>query len=582
MPDNATSQEAFRVDQIGAMTIEWDVPIEVSDGLVLRADIFRPTAPGSYPVIASYGPYGKGLPFKELMPYEWQKMISDHPDVLEGSSGQYQVYELADPEKWVPDGYVCVRVDVRGTGRSPGYLHPLSEREGKDFYECIEWAADQPWSNGKVGLNGISYMAMNQWQVAGLQPPHLAAICVWEGSGDCYRDASYHGGILSRFVDRWYGLVGQHGAGEKGGRNPHTGQLVCGDRTFTAEELAGQRFDFSQALRDHPFLDDYYRSFAPDWGRIQVPVLSAGNWGGAGLHLRGNTRGYELAASQQKWLTMHDDAHWSLFYATYGLDLQKRFFGCFLKGEDAGWVDQPTVQLRTRRVDKSVAERNSAQWPLPETEWVPMYLDAAAGSMTPSPSSTAASASYHGLEGRRSFSYVTPRQIELAGPLSAKIYLETATTDADVFLVLRASAPDGTEVVFQGGHDPHTPIAQGWLRASHRALDHDQSRPFLPVHTHDHAEPLTPGVVYELDIEIWPTSLVVPEGYSLTLDVQGHDYVYPGAAPSVYPPWTGSGPFIHNDANDRPVNVFGGTVTLHTGDRHNSHLLLPVIPPAIQ
>jgi len=582
MPDNATSQEAFRVDQIGAMTIEWDVPIEVSDGLVLRADIFRPTAPGSYPVIASYGPYGKGLPFKELMPYEWQKMISDHPDVLEGSSGQYQVYELADPEKWVPDGYVCVRVDVRGTGRSPGYLHPLSEREGKDFYECIEWAADQPWSNGKVGLNGISYMAMNQWQVAGLQPPHLAAICVWEGSGDCYRDASYHGGILSRFVDRWYGLVVQHGAGEKGGRNPHTGQLVCGDRTFTAEELAGQRFDFGQALRDHPFLDDYYRSFAPDWGRIQVPVLSAGNWGGAGLHLRGNTRGYELAASQKKWLTMHDDAHWSLFYAEYGLDLQKRFFGCFLKGDDAGWVDQPAVQLRTRRVDKSVAERNSSQWPLPDTEWVGMYLDAADGSMNRSPVSTAASASYHGIEGRRSFTYVTQRQIELAGPLSAKIYLESATTDADVFLVLRAFAPDGTEVVFQGGHDPHTPIAQGWLRASHRVLDHDQSRPFLPVHTHDHAEPLTPGVVYELDIEMWPTSLVVPEGYSLTLDVQGHDYVYPGATPSVYPPWTGSGPFIHNDANDRPVDVFGGTVTLHTGDRHDSHLLLPVIPPAIE
>jgi predicted acyl esterase len=116
--------------------------------------------------------------------------------------------------------------------------------------------------------------------------------------------------------------------------------------------------------------------------------------------------------------------------------------------------------------------------------------------------------------------------------LSAKLYLESSTADTDVLLVLRAFAPDGTEVVFQGGHDPHTPIAQGWLRASHRALDQDQSRPFLPVHTHDHAEPLTPGVVYELDVEIWPTSLIVPEGYRLTLDVQGHDDVHPGATPT--------------------------------------------------
>jgi predicted acyl esterase len=120
MTDNRATEEVFRVDSNGAMTIEWDVPIEVSDGLVLRADIFRPSAPGRYPVIASYGPYGKGLPFKELMPDEWQKLVSDHPDVLEGSSGQYQVYELADPEKWVPDGYVCVRVDVREQDGRPG------------------------------------------------------------------------------------------------------------------------------------------------------------------------------------------------------------------------------------------------------------------------------------------------------------------------------------------------------------------------------------------------------------------------------------------------------------------------------
>jgi predicted acyl esterase len=579
MTENQQAQETFRVDVIGDMTIEWDVPIEVSDGAVLRADIFRPTAPGRYPAIASYGPYRKGLPFQDLMPPAWQQMISDHPDVLEGSSSKYQVYELPDPDKWVPDGYVCVRVDVRGTGRSPGYLHPFSEREDLDFYECIEWTAAQEWSDGKVGLNGISFMAMNQWRVAALQPPHLAAICVWEGAADLYRDAAYHGGILSGFTDRWYSLVVQYGAGERGGRNPNTGQLACGDEMLTDDELLARRFDIGQAFKDHPLFDDYYRSNLVDWSRIQVPVLSAGNWGGAGLHLRGNTRGYEqLPASADKWLTMHEDAHWSLFYANYGLELQKRFFGHFLKGEDTGWGAQPPVQLRVRRVDRSVAERDATAWPLPETEWTTLQLDAATGTMGTAPAKTSASVSYHGLEGRHGFAYVAPHQIEIAGPVSAKLYLESSTTDADVFLVLRAFAPDGTEIVYQGANDPHAPVAQGWLRASHRALDDDQSRPYLPVHRHDRAEPLTPGVVYELDVEIWPTSLILPEGYTLTLDVQGHDYVHPGTTTSPEMPFSGSGPFIHKDPSNRPADVYGGTVTLHTGDRNNSYLLLPLIP----
>ena len=126
----------------------------------------------------------------------------------------------------------------------------------------------------------------------------------------------------------------------------------------------------------------------------------------------------------------------------------------------------------------------------------------------------------------------------------------------------------------QGAIDPHSPIAQGWLRASHRALDNDQSRPFLPVHRHDRAEPLTPASVHEVDVEIWPTSLVLPAGYTLTLDVQGHDYVYPGASGNT----SGSGPFVHKDPSDRPTDIFGGTVTLHTCGRNKSYLLLPVIP----
>src|SRR2546430_2487106 len=173
------------------MRIEWDVPIAMDDGLILRADIFRPLAEGRYPVILSYGPYGKGLAFQDGYPSAWQRMAEQHPDVAAGSSNLYQSWEVVDPEKWVPHDYACMRVDSRGCGCSPGFIDHFSPRETKDFYDCIEWAGGQSWSNGKVGLDGISYYAINQWHVASLQPPHLAAMCIWEGAPAFYRDVTH-------------------------------------------------------------------------------------------------------------------------------------------------------------------------------------------------------------------------------------------------------------------------------------------------------------------------------------------------------------------------------------------------------
>ncbi|HTP91619.1 MAG TPA: CocE/NonD family hydrolase, partial [Xanthobacteraceae bacterium] len=143
------------------MRIDWDACIAMDDGVVLRADVFRPIAPGRYPVILSYGPYAKGLAFQDGYPSAWQRMADKHPDVTAGSSNLYQSWEVVDPEKWVPHDYACVRIDSRGAGCSPGVIDHFSPRETRDFYECIEWAGVQPWSNGKVGLNGISYYGIN-------------------------------------------------------------------------------------------------------------------------------------------------------------------------------------------------------------------------------------------------------------------------------------------------------------------------------------------------------------------------------------------------------------------------------------
>ena len=222
------------------MIIDIDVAIPMPDGIILRADVFRPEKPGKYPVILSYGPYAKGLSFQEGYKSNWSRMVESFPEILANSSNKYQVWELVDPEKWVPDGFICLRIDSRGAGRSPGVMEVWSPIETRDMYDCVEWAAVQEWSNGRIGINGISYFAMNQWWVAGLQPPHLAAICVWEGAADYYRDLSHHGGIMCDFLDTWFKrqcVSVQHGVGDNGKRSPITGDTVAGPTTLTEEQL---------------------------------------------------------------------------------------------------------------------------------------------------------------------------------------------------------------------------------------------------------------------------------------------------------------------------------------------------------
>ncbi len=568
------------------MKIDWDVPISMDDGLVLRADVYRPVEEGRHPVILSYGPYAKGLAFQDGYPSAWQRMVAEHPDVAHGSSNLYQSWEVVDPEKWVPAGYACVRVDSRGAGRSPGYIDHFSPRETRDFYHCIEWAGVQSWSSGKVGLNGISYYGMNQWHVATLQPPHLSAMCIWEGSADWYRDMTHHGGILSTFFANWYDMqvkTVQYGLGERGPRSRVTGALVCGDETLSDAELAKNRCDFGDDILAHPLDDDYHLARSPVWEKITIPFLSAANWGGQGLHPRGNFEGFAHAASKHKWLEAHGIEHWTHFYTDYGRLLQKRFFDYFLKGENNGWDRQPRVQLQVRHVDRFV-ERHENEWPIARTRWTKLYLHPTAHRLAPEPPDASASVTYDGWgDGVTFVSAPLDKETEITGPLAAKLFVSSSTADADLFLVFRVFTPDLREVVFMGAIDPHTPIAQGWLRASHRKLDPKLSTECRPYHTHDQKQSLKPGEIVELDVEIWPTSIVVPAGHRITLTVRGKDYEWQkstGAKLSNFKnELLGCGPFLHDDPRDRPASVFGGQVTLHMGPQHPSYILVPVVPP---
>lgn len=572
---------SLAVEICDPMIIERDVAIVMDDGVVLRADVFRPLEDGAYPVLMTYGPYGKGLHFEDGYPAQWALLTSEHPEVLRGTSGLHANWETVDPERWVPNGYVVIRVDSRGTGRSPGYVDPFSARETRDYYNAIEWAGVQPWSNGKVGLLGVSYYAMNQWQVAALHPPHLAAICPFEGASDYYRDAVRHGGMLCTFWSRWYPRqveTVQHGLGSNGPVSRATGRYIAGDETLDTSTLQANRTDIEKDHLAHIVIDDWFKERIPDLSQIEVPLLSCGNWGGQGLHLRGNIEGYMRAGSQQKWLEMHGLEHWTEFYTDYGVDLQKRFFDHFLKGEDNGWDRQPPVQLQLR-TPTGFIKRHQAAWPLPGTRWSSLSFDLSSCRL--GQSAVDASASFIALqENLTLWSEPFECETEITGPVEAIIFASSTTVDMDLFLTLRLFDPDGREVFFVGAVEPNAPVTQGWLRASHRAVDPLLSKPGRPWHTHDRIEPTVPGKVYELAVELWPTSIMIPPHYRLALTIGGGDFDHglEGPMPHIYGyAQRGSSVYVHDNSSDRPKNVFGGTTTIYGGVDCNSRLLLPVI-----
>ena len=335
-------------------------------------------------------------------------------------------------------------------------------------------------------------------------------------------------------------------------------------------------------IRSHPLDDEFHRARSADWGQITVPFLTAANWGGQGLHTRGNFEGFTQAAAPRKWLEVHGLEHWTHFYTDYGVDLQKRFFACFLHGDDSGWRDQPPVQLQVRRLD-GFTQRAEQEWPLARTVWRRLYLRPGSGEL-----SEAAGAGQERLSYRADGDGVTftappaERETEITGPVAARLFVSSTATDADLFCVLRLLRPGGREITFPGAIDPHTPVAQGWLRLSHRKLDPQLSTPYRPYHSHDEIQPLTPGEIYQADVEIWPTSVVVPPGYRVALTIRGRDYEVrrPGAPRlgTFKNEMTGCGPFLHDDPVDRPPDLTTSTQTLWHGPGRESYLLLPVIP----
>ena len=240
------------------------------------------------------------------------------------------------------------------TGRIRAEVH----EEAADYAEVIEWAAVQPWSTGKTGRLGVSYLAISQWKVAALRPQSLAAICPWEGWTDFYRDVAYPGGIREDgFIPFWANMT------EKAGR--------------TATSLRGEQLA-------HPLRDDLWRAMAPQLERIEVPALLCGSFSDQGLHTRGMFEAFRRIGSKERFLYTHRGGKWSTFYSPDALALQSRFFDCFLKGHENGMREAAPIRLEVRTAGDTVHEvREERSWPLSGTRWTMLHLDAGTLSETP-------------------------------------------------------------------------------------------------------------------------------------------------------------------------------------------------------
>ncbi len=545
---------------LAPMEIAWDVAIPMADGSVLRANVYRPPGTEPVPAIATLGPYGKDMPMSVTYPEQWRLLERDHADVLGGSTGRYLVWEMPDPERWTPHGYAIVHIDARGMGRSPGIWAPFSQQETTDFVEVIEWVAAQPWCTGRVGVLGVSYHAMAAWRVAARQPPHLAAIIPWFGSGDAYREAYRHGGILSNsFIDAWFyrWIRNQHGVAS-GPTSPLSGERSTGPELLSDAELERSRVDLPAEVRSRQLLDDWMDAQAVDWAKVVVPLLSVGSWGSVGLHLRGNVEAFRRGASPHKWLVLLDAQGPGIdrFFSPHGVGMQRRFFDRFLKAADDGWSAEPPVTYEVHGHDGRRSTRTAATWPIERTRWTRLHLSVTERTMgdgrPPAPGQVTYWPTSDGLTLRS-----TPFAdgAEIVGPMALHLETSTQAPDLDIFATVRVLDADRCATAA---------LARGWLRLSHRELDDEMSTPWAPVHVHRRLSEVVAGRRYAIEVEIWPAALAVPPGGSLALNIVGRDGF-------------DTGEWRHNDPDDRPNRTFAGWATIYSDPEAPSWLLVPVV-----
>jgi putative CocE/NonD family hydrolase len=517
------------------IVIDHDVEVGTRDGTALRINVFRKDD-DARPVVLSIHPYGKdNVPSQrgKRWTYSLQYRVLRQPQPLTFSA--LTGWEAPDPAWWTARGFTVVNADSRGCGHSEGTGKLLSRQEAEDTYDLVQWIAEQAWCDGNVVMLGVSYLAISQYAVAALQPPALRAICPWEGFTDAYRDLTFPGGIReSGFTALW-------------------------SRNIARDTR--QSYTLGPMQEQHPRRDDFWRSLTPDLPAIEVPMLVCGSFSDNNLHSRGSMRAFTRAGSSHARLYTHRGGKWATFYSEAALAEQLKFFRDVL----GGGLASRTVRLEVREDrDTITAVREENEWPLARTRWRAMYL-AGAGVLAAEQSQTAGSITFETISRAATFNWTVPADIELTGPMVARLWLELdGGDDANLFVGVekwRAGKFVGFEGAYGYGRDR---VTTGWQRVALRALDPELSRPWEPVAACTEAQPVPPGEVVAVDVALGPSATLFRAGEQLRLVVGGRwlwrRNPLTGQFPAAYP------------------NPPRARVTLHWGPRYDAHLLIPEIP----
>lgn len=518
---------------------DWDVPVSVRDGTVLRVNVFRPRTDDPVPVILCAHPYGKdGIPARRRgVNAQYRAFPQPHPIRFSEWTG----WEAPDPATWTDRGYAVINADLRGAGTSDGVGELFSTQESQDYHDLIEWAGTQPWSTGRVGLLGVSYLAISQYGAAATRPAHLAAICPWEGLSDLYRDLAYPGGVREDgFTIMWSALTAR--------------------TTRMTQKLRPE-------LVARPERDQWYDDHTPALERIEVPMLVCGSFSDHNLHTRGSFEAYRRVSSPRRWLYTHRDGKWAHFYSPAAVAAQTAFFDHALKGADNGWDTTPAVRLAIHDDGPDpVAVVGEPDWPPPDLTWTPLYPDLPVGRLAADPGPDAATVGFDLRDGMATLTWPVQRDTDLIGHGALRLWISLeGTDDAHLFVGLRKFRA-GRECLFEGSYGfGFDMVTRGWQRVAHRELDDDLSTPWQPVHTHRRAEPLAAGDIVAVDIALRPHATRMRAGDILRLDIRG-TWHFPQN------PLTGQFPAGYRRSP-------AGRCLVYAGGRYDSRLLLGMRPP---
>jgi uncharacterized protein len=504
------------------MKVEKGITITMRDGVRISLCVYRPDAAGRFPTLFAASPYQ----------YEMDD-VPAYPLFLWRETGPVEWY--------VGQGYSYVHADVRGSGRSEGEFSFMGRAEQEDYVELIAWIVKQAWCNGRVGGIGQSYYAMAQWLMATFNPPGLACIVPYDGLVDQYRCSNYHGGIFCSYRSVWYTTL----------------RADNQQRPVSRQGRAPMKFDLVGALTEHMLDDEFWRERSPYWrlAEIKVPVLSIGHWGKMGLHLRGNIVGYEDVHAPKKLVVTGARNTFEAHKMFDQIDFHEKeclpFYDHYLKGIDNGFMSGAPVKIFVRGAN---IWREEKEWPLPRAKYVPYYLhkgpsgsvtsinDGGLGIEKPAADESATSYSYPDWEWvngvvandsqgrpdpvRRVLTFTTKAMasdLEVTGPIVLKLFASSSAIDTQFIVKLSDQHPQNEAARSKGEQPAFTPVAKGWLKASHREKDAKRSTPTRPFYTHTNPQPLVPDSIYEFEIEVLPISYVFKKGHRIRLEVANSD-----------------------------------------------------------